>query len=66
MDPDTATADFYSLGTGEVFAIAASGRGVTQLIEHVLVPFVPEKPEDVELTEEEANAAYWAEQTAKR
>ena len=43
VDPDTATADFYSLGSGEVFAIAAShGRGVTQLIEHVLVPFVPE------------------------
>lgn len=43
LDPDTATADFYSLGLGEVFAIAAShGRGVTQLIEHVLVPFVPE------------------------
>ena len=66
LDPDTATADFYSLGLGEVFAIAAShGRGVTQLIEHVLVPFVPEKPEDVELTEEEANAAYWAEQNGE-
>ena len=63
MDPDTATADFYALGLGEVFAIAAShGRGVAQLIEHVLVPFLPEKPEEVELTEEQANAAYWAEQ----
>ena len=62
LDPDTATGDFYSLGLGEVYAIAAShGRGVTQLIEHVLVPFVGEKPEEVELTEEEANAAYWAE-----
>ncbi|MDU7469827.1 MAG: ribosome biogenesis GTPase Der, partial [Serratia marcescens] len=30
-----------------------------------LVPFVPEKPEDVELTEEEANAAYWAEQNGE-
>lgn len=38
---------------------------MTQLIEHVLVPFVPEKPEDVELTEEEANAAYWAEQNGE-
>jgi GTP-binding protein len=34
------------------------------LIEHVLIPFVGEKPEEVELTEEEANAAYWAEQEA--
>jgi len=63
LDPDSATGDFYSLGLGEVYAIAAShGRGVTQLIEHVLIPFVGEKPEEVELTEEEANAAYWAEQ----
>ncbi|PKE31936.1 ribosome biogenesis GTPase Der [Rahnella sp. AA] len=65
LDPDSATGDFYSLGLGEVYAIAAShGRGVAQLIEHVLVPFVGEKPEEVELTEEEANAAYWAEQEA--
>lgn len=62
MDPDTATADFYALGLGDVYAIAAShGRGVTQLIEQVLVPFIPEKPEEVALSEEEANAAYWAE-----
>jgi len=65
LDPDSATGDFYSLGLGDVYAIAAShGRGVTQLIEHVLIPFVGEKPEEVELTEEEANAAYWAEQEA--
>ena len=65
LDPDSATGDFYSLGLGDVYAIAAShGRGVAQLIEHVLIPFVGEKPEEVELTEEEANAAYWAEQEA--
>ncbi|MCS3423237.1 GTP-binding protein [Rahnella sp. BIGb0603] len=65
LDPDSATGDFYSLGLGEVYAIAAShGRGVAQLIEHVLVPFVGEKPLEVELSEEEANAAYWAEQEA--
>jgi len=65
LDPDSATGDFYSLGLGEVYAIAAShGRGVAQLIEHVLVPFVGEKPVEVELSEEEANAAYWAEQEA--
>ncbi|VDZ59355.1 GTP-binding protein EngA [Serratia odorifera] len=63
MDPDLATADFFSLGLGDVHPIAAShGRGVAQLIEHVLVPFLPEKEQEVELTEEQANAAYWAEQ----
>ncbi|WP_114193355.1 ribosome biogenesis GTPase Der [Edaphovirga cremea] len=61
MDPDTATADFYSLGLGEVYAIAAShGRGVTQLIEHVLIPFIGVEEPEAELTEEQANAAYWA------
>lgn len=66
LDPDTACADFYSLGLGEVYAIAAShGRGVTQLIEHVLVPFIPPVAEETELTEEEANAAYWAELDAE-
>ena len=65
IDPDSAVGDFYSLGLGEVYPIAAShGRGVAQLIEHVLIPFVGEKPEEVELTEEEANAAYWAEKEA--
>ena len=53
IDPDSAVGDFYSLGLGEVYPIAAShGRGVAQLIEHVLIPFVGEKPEEVELTEE--------------
>ncbi|MCV9880081.1 ribosome biogenesis GTPase Der [Brenneria izbisi] len=64
LDPDTVTADFYSLGMGEIHAIAAShGRGVTSLLEKVLLPFVQDEvTEPVELTEEEANAAYWAEQ----
>ncbi|PLR34834.1 ribosome biogenesis GTPase Der [Chimaeribacter coloradensis] len=62
LDADSAAADFYSLGMGEVHAIAAShGRGITQLIEHVLLPFVDHE-EPAELTEEEENAAYWAEQ----
>ncbi|MCA6924867.1 ribosome biogenesis GTPase Der [Pectobacterium versatile] len=62
LDPDTVTADFYSLGMGEVYAIAAShGRGVTSLLETVLLPFVQDEIEEpVELTEEEENAAYWA------
>ncbi|MBW7982143.1 ribosome biogenesis GTPase Der [Enterobacillus tribolii] len=62
LDPDVVTGDFYALGLGETYAIAAShGRGVTQLIEHVLQPFMPPEEVEVELTEEEANAAYWAE-----
>lgn len=66
LDPEVVTADFYSLGLGEVYAIAAShGRGVRQLIEHILMPFLPEKKEEVELTEEEANATYWVEQNAE-
>ncbi|AOR59727.1 ribosome biogenesis GTPase Der [Pectobacterium parmentieri] len=62
LDPDMVTADFYSLGMGEVYAIAAShGRGVTSLLETVLLPFVQDEIEEpVELTEEEENAAYWA------
>ncbi|MFC3396399.1 ribosome biogenesis GTPase Der [Brenneria rubrifaciens] len=68
LDPDTATADFYSLGIGEVYPIAAShGRGVTSLFEKVLLPFVQDEvTEPVELTEEEENAAYWAEQLDKK
>ncbi|WP_409306563.1 ribosome biogenesis GTPase Der [Pectobacterium sp. B1J-3] len=64
LDPDTVTADFYSLGMGDVYPIAAShGRGVTSLLEKVLLPFVQDEVvEPVELTEEEENAAYWAEQ----
>ncbi|WP_409161314.1 ribosome biogenesis GTPase Der [Pectobacterium sp. B2J-2] len=63
LDPDMVTADFYSLGMGEVYPIAAShGRGVTSLLETVLLPFVQDEIEEpVELTEEEENAAYWAE-----
>ncbi|ACT14033.1 ribosome biogenesis GTPase Der [Pectobacterium aroidearum] len=62
LDPDMVTADFYSLGMGEVYPIAAShGRGVTSLLETVLLPFVQDEIEEpVELSEEEENAAYWA------
>lgn len=61
IDIDTALADFYSLGLGEIFPIAAShGRGVSQLIEQALLPIVGKVvEEEKELTEEE-NAAYWA------
>ncbi|ANE74405.1 ribosome biogenesis GTPase Der [Dickeya solani] len=64
IDIDTGIADFYSLGLGEVYPIAAShGRGVTSLLEKVLLPFAADPVQETrELTEEEANAAYWAEQ----
>ncbi len=66
IDVNTAVGDFYSLGLGEIHPIAAShGRGVTQLIEQSLKPFIGEEEEQVELTEEEANAAYWAELEAE-
>ena len=69
LDPDQAVVDFYSLGLGEIHAIAAShGRGVTSLIETALLPWI-DKVEPVELTEEEENQAYWnaldAEETAE-
>jgi len=41
IDAESAVGDFYSLGLGEVFAIAAShGRGVNGLMEHVLQPLI--------------------------
>ncbi|KFD20021.1 MULTISPECIES: ribosome biogenesis GTPase Der [Tatumella] len=60
MDPDNAVVDFYSLGMGEIHPIAAShGRGVTQLLETVLLPWAEEEVIEP-LTEEEENEAYWA------
>ncbi len=58
LDPDTAVADFFSLGLGDIYPIAASqGRGVTSLIEKALSPLIePETPkEEVEFDE-------WAEE----
>ncbi|MGC6655733.1 ribosome biogenesis GTPase Der [Pantoea sp. EEL5] len=60
LDPDQAVVDFYSLGLGEIHAIAAShGRGVTSLLETALLPWM-EKVDPVEFTEEDENEAYWA------
>ena len=58
LDPDQAVVDFYSLGLGEIHPIAAShGRGVTSLLEHVLMPWMDEvnPPEEVD-----EDAEYWA------
>ena len=65
LDADSAVGDFYSLGLGEIHAIAAShGRGVTNLLETALLPWM-EVVDPKELTEEEENEAYWAELAAK-
>jgi GTP-binding protein len=58
IDADQAIADFWSLGLGEIYPIAAShGRGVTSLLETVLLPWVDEvnPPEEVD-----EDAEYWA------
>ncbi|MDX1676198.1 ribosome biogenesis GTPase Der [Arsukibacterium sp.] len=70
LDADTAIADFYSLGVGEVYPIAAAhGRGVSALLQHALLPFLADKVNTVAqgeaaaagpaletLTEEQADA----------
>jgi len=44
LDADTAIADFYGLGLGEVYPIAAAhGRGVTSLLQLALVPLLTEQ-----------------------
>ncbi|OOF68322.1 ribosome biogenesis GTPase Der [Rodentibacter caecimuris] len=41
IDADSHCAEFYQLGLGEIEQIAAAqGRGVTQLMEHILTPLV--------------------------
>nr|CBX81453.1 GTP-binding protein engA [Erwinia amylovora ATCC BAA-2158] len=66
LDADSAVVDFWSLGLGEIHPIAAShGRGVTSLLELVLLPWMDEVAPERELTEEEVNEAYWAELAAK-
>ncbi|EPR9025523.1 ribosome biogenesis GTPase Der [Cronobacter dublinensis] len=64
LDPDQAVADFYSLGLGEIHPIAAShGRGVTSLLEHVLVPWMDDIDPREEVDEE---AEYWAQFEAEQ
>ncbi|BDX07836.1 ribosome biogenesis GTPase Der [Planctobacterium marinum] len=46
IDGDSASAEFYSLGLGKVYQIAAShGRGISQLVETVLEPMAEQFPE---------------------
>ncbi|MCG9697207.1 ribosome biogenesis GTPase Der [Shewanella sp. Isolate11] len=68
IDADSACAEFWALGLGEVYQMAASqGRGVTNMIEYALTPYAEamgltrdedavEPEEDREYTEEEAEA----------
>ncbi len=49
LDPDQAIGEFYALGLGDITPIAAShGRGVTSLLERVLLPWMAEvSPEEM-------------------
>ncbi|KAB8308186.1 ribosome biogenesis GTPase Der [Erwinia endophytica] len=61
LDPDSAMADFWSLGLGDIHPIAAShGRGVTSLLEMVLLPWMDEIDPQQAVSEEDENDAYWA------
>ena len=63
LDPDQAVVDFYSLGLGEIYPIAAShGRGVLSLLEHVLLPWMDDVAPQEEVDED---AEYWAQLEAK-
>lgn len=60
IDADSAVADFYSLGLGEIHPIAAvHRRGIIHLLQTVLLPWKEVVDEKI-LSEEEENAAYWA------
>ncbi|MGS0673942.1 ribosome biogenesis GTPase Der [Shewanella sp. 0m-4] len=68
IDADSACAEFWSLGLGEVYQMAAAqGRGVTNMIEYSLAPYAEamgivkqedgdDDEEEREYTEEEAEA----------
>ena len=68
IDADSACAEFWALGLGEVYQMAASqGRGVTNMIEYALAPYAEalglnregegeEDGEEREYTEEDAEA----------
>ncbi|MGN0894471.1 MAG: ribosome biogenesis GTPase Der [Succinivibrio sp.] len=55
LDPETAGAEFYALGLGEVYPTAVvHGRGVANVLEDVIAPLLREEgPLDCDLSEEE-------------
>ncbi|MGX5913329.1 ribosome biogenesis GTPase Der [Aliidiomarina sp. Khilg15.8] len=75
LDVDSATADFYQLGLGEIYNIAAAhGRGVNQLLQRTLQPLADDYPDVVaappaETEEDEEGlirqAEYYADQPIK-
>ncbi|RUO26440.1 ribosome biogenesis GTPase Der [Aliidiomarina minuta] len=53
LDADSAAADFYQLGLGEVYHIAAAhGRGINQLLQRTLQPLAIEYPDVLKVDEE--------------
>lgn len=77
LDGDAAAADFYELGLGAIYQIAAAhGRGVQQLLQSAFEPLLEqypdvrgsEEPEETEEVDEETlirQAEYYAEQPIK-
>ncbi|MBF7074783.1 ribosome biogenesis GTPase Der [Glaciecola sp. MH2013] len=66
IDGDSESADFYKLGFNEVLQIAAAhGRGVSQLMTHVLEPLAKSFP-DMAIVEEEFDEEEDAETKLKR
>ncbi|GMA81302.1 GTPase Der [Shewanella glacialipiscicola] len=71
IDADSACGEFWSLGLGEVYQMAASqGRGVTNMIEYALTPYAEAmgivRQEDGEVTEEREYTEEEAEAEQKR
>ncbi|KFZ38134.1 GTP-binding protein Der [Shewanella mangrovi] len=67
IDGDSASAEFWGLGLGEVYQMAAAhGRGVTQLIEHVLAPFAEAvSDEDSDDTDDAVDERLYTEEEAE-
>ncbi len=64
LDPETAGAEFYGLGLGEVYQTAVvHGRGVTSLLEDVLAPLLREEgplESDLNVTDEDESRSPFA------
>ena len=66
IDGDSESAEFYSLGLGDIKQIAAAhGRGVSQLLQDALAPLEAEFP-DMEVVEEEPQESEDAESQRQR
>ncbi len=60
LNPYSATTDFYALGLGQPYPIAASsGRGIRQLIDHALIPLLSKQEQEVKLCAAATNTTYW-------